>query len=387
MGIKEQLAKAIAQKRGFTDEVLKENEEIISSIEVVNDKTIAVIESFRKHAEVYPAIIYYFLEMGYDVHLFRLQEHQKDESLCRANFDKDHFKIFQFPIMPESESFFELLNSYKFIFVNTIFTHDGYNFANALDGGYLKKYNKDNVYFIDHDFVSLQKNLETIEKRMFEQNKLFVLRDGIEILGQKLPYVSPTWFGEYRTPTKKEKTHFICVGGGYQKNLRNFERLFCSLNSLIEAGNTDFDLTVIGATREMLDEYLTAENEMYINILGFATYEALYKCMEASHFIIFNIDETCNEYEKYLKTGITGSYSLSLAFSKPAIILEDLAKAYGFTEFSLMYSDDLAVVLRKAIETTQDEYQILQKRITDINNNLQKMSIKNLKTYIETKGV
>ena len=387
MLLKEHLTKAILKKRGFTDAVLKKNEDIISSIKVENNNTVLIIESFLKHGEVYPALIHYLLELGYNVHLFRLEEHQKNESLCRTDFDNKRFKTFQFPIMPESDTFFELLNSYKYIFVTTLFTHDGYNFANALEKGFLEKYNKKNTFFIDHDFLSINNGLSSIEQRLFEQGKLFTLRDGIEILGHKIPFISPTWLGEYSYPEKKGKTHFICIGGGYQKNLRNFKLLFNSIDTLIQNGESNFCITFIGNTRDMLAEYLNEENEKYIKIYGFTDFQTLYKKLEESHFLIFNIDETCKEYNKYLKNGITGQYLLSLAFAKPAIILEDLAKAYKFDNCSIMYKENLVSALKNAIQLSQKDYKILQSKLEEKNNILQIQSIENLENYIPRRRI
>ena len=380
MSLQDRLNKIMAQKRGFTDVVLEENSCILNDLrnEIINDNTIVVIESHKKHAEVYPSIIHYFLELGFNVHLYCLKEHLKENSLCRVQFDSSKFKIFAFPIMPESDEFFEHLTKYKYIFIDTIFTHDGYNFINALDKGYSQKYNKDNVYCIDHDFVSVQKGIETIEQRMIANNKTFVLRDKIEILGKKLPFVVPSWFGNYSIPQKNDKTHFISVGGGYQNNLRNFRLLFNSIDKLIDNGEVNFDVTFIGATKEMLKDLITSKNEKFLNILGFTDFFTLYNSVEQSHFLLYNIDDTCNEYEKYLNTGVSGSYALGLGFSKPAIIFEQMVDVYGLRNVSLTYGKDLYSTMQKAICMNNNDYQKICSDLAILNKNLMTQSFNNM---------
>ena len=383
--MQERLARIMAEKRKLSDtDALAVNEQLnkITSTGIA-ENTVAVIESHKKHGEVYPSAIKYFLDLGYNVHLLHLEDHKKENSLCRCNFDAARFKDFVFPRMPETEEFFKILTHYKFIFVMTMFTHDGYNFLNALEKNYMQKYNKNNVFCIDHDFVSLQKNMESIEQRFLDAGKVFVLRDGIHYKEKLLPFVSPTFFGDYKITPKNRKTNFICVGGGWQNNLRNFKLLFNNINLLIENQHTGFEVTFIGATRSMLEGFITPQNEVFLDIRGFTPFSELYDCMEQSDYILFNIDDSCNEYEKYLHLGITGSYSLALGFAKPAIIFKPLISVYNMQNAALGYTKDTFYdALLQAMQQSDKDYQTLQNNMHKLNISCIQASLQNLKNSL-----
>ncbi len=248
MDIQERLKKIIEQKRNISsviDDKINEKINVIKQ-KSVKDNSIAIIESHKKHAEVYPSVVKYFLDLGYNVDLFILDEHENMNSTLRCDFDKDKFRQFSFPIMPTNQAFYEILKQYKYIFLMTMFTHDGYYYINNLEKNLIKKYNRDNVYCIDHDFMSIQKNIETIEQRFLNNNKVFVLRNNIMYENKILPFVSPTYFGKVNITQKNTDIfNFISIGGGLQNNLRNFKLLFETVNQLINKGITNFKITFI----------------------------------------------------------------------------------------------------------------------------------------------
>lgn len=380
--MQERLARLMAEKRKPSDsntQIIMEQLKKLGSIDI-KENTVAIIESHRKHGEVYPSVIKHFLDLGYNVHLYHLDEHKKDDSLCRCHFDKDKFSDFVFPQMPETEEFFNILTKYTYVFIMTMFTHDGYNFLNALEKGYIKKFNRDNVYCVDHDFVSVQKGMEGVEQHFLDKNKVFVLRDGIEYQDKILPFVSPIYFGDFKITQKNDKTDFICVGGGWQNNLRNFKLLFESIDNLIKNAHTNFRVTFIGATKAMLNEFITPQNESFLDIRGFVPFSELYDCMEQSDFILFNIDDSCNEFEKYLTLGITGSYSLALGFSKPAVIFEQLVSVYHMKDAVIPYTKDTLVsAMKQATELSKNEYNKLQDNMNNLHISCNKSSLCNMK--------
>lgn len=391
MDMKERLAKIMAQKRGVTSEVLTKNNEIINLIKGTETKnnTIAIIESHKKHAEVYPSVIKYFLDLGYNVHLFHLEEHVELDSLKNCNFPKEKFQTFAFVKMPETQEFFDLLNNYTLIFVATMFTHDGYNFLNALEENYIKKYSKENVFCIDHDFTSIQKGIQTIEQRFLDNNKVFVLRDNIKYNNKNLPFISPIYLGDYKLEKHilNNKKEFVCVGGSLQDNLRNLDLLFKSIDKLIDEGINNFKVIFVGTTEKNLENWLTDINRPFIDIRGFLPFDEMNKTIINSDFLMYNTDSTVNEYSKYLTLGITGSYSLNIAFAKPALVYDELAKAYELADSSITYTDDLYSAMKKAIELPQIEYDTMQEKLIAKNQKLQQQSRENLKNVCSLEKV
>lgn len=391
MDMKERLAKIMAQKRGVTPEILEKNNKVINQIKEFETKnnTVAIIESHKKHAEVYPSVIKYFLDLGYNVHLFHLEEHVELDSLKNCNFDKEKFQTFAFVKMPETQEFFDLLNNYTLIFVATMFTHDGYNFLNALEENYMKKYSKENVFCIDHDFTSIQKGIQTIEQRFLDNNKVFVLRDNIKYNNKKIPFISPIYLGEYKLEKHilNNKKEFVCVGGSLQDNLRNLDLLFKSIGKLIDNGVRNFKVIFVGTTEKNLENWLTDINRPFIDIRGFLPFDEMNKTIINSDFLMYNTDNTVNEYSKYLTLGITGSYSLNIAFIKPALVYEELAKAYELDDCSILYTADLYSAMKKAIELSQSEYDAMQEKLIAKNQKLQQQSRENLKNVCSLEKV
>ena len=102
---------------------------------------------------------------------------------------------------------------------------------------------------------------------------------------------------------------------------------------------------------------------------------------------MYNTDNTVNEYSKYLKLGITGSYLLNIAFAKPALVYEELAKAYELTDCSITYTDNLYSAMKKAIEFPQSEYDAMQEKLAETNIELQQQSRENLKNVCSLEKV
>lgn len=361
------------------DETLKD----LKTISILPN-TIAIIESHKTHAEILPSAIKYFMDLGYNVHLFCIKEHEKMRPLDRCNFDKRKIKVFSFPTMPEIQDFFDMLYNYSLVFVTTIFTYNGYSFLNALEKNYMKKYAKNNVYCIDHDFTSVQNNIETIEQRFLSNNRVFVLRRGITYKDKMLPYLTASYFGEYILKNNlNQRIEFVSVGGSLQSNLRNLKLLFSTIDKLIDNNIDNFKIIFIGSTEANLKELINDKNKNYLDIKGFIPFDIMIDTINNADFILYNIDKLSSQYKKYLTWGITGSYNLTLAFSKPSLIYKDIAKAYNIDKCSITYINDLYLAMKKAIQMPEREYLIMQTQITKINKELQEKSLQNLKDIVD----
>lgn len=387
MDIKDKLLKIISNRTAVSEDQQTAVSNLIEKINhlEITDNTVAIIESFTYHAVIQPSIIKYFLELGYNVHLYNLPSHQKSNALIRCDFNKNNFNVFTFPYFPNEQNFYDLFLNYKVIFVCTLFTHNGYNFANNMNTNYQLRYNKNNVYFIDHDLISVQKNINTIEQGLLDNNKIFVLRNNILYKNRILPFVSPIDFGNIKSTQKhSDIVNFISIGGGFTKNVHNFTALFDYIDKLIANNIKNFHISFIGVTKEHLEPYLTDDNQKYISVFGYVSFEKLYTEIEQADFILFNIDRNSNVYEKYSKYGISGSYLLSLGFRKPALVYEELSYIYNIENCCLPYNEKTFYdALVHAINMDIEDYQILQENLEALKENLQRISIENLKTVIK----
>lgn len=388
MNLLQRVNKIIEKQRALSDISLHKNENVLNELDKceIKENTVLVVESFIKHGEVYPSIIKYFLDLGFDVHLYNLQDHMKVDPMVRCNFSKERVKVFTFSQMPVDQEFFNLFLNYKFIMICTILTHDGFYFINNFVEKYKNKYNKKNFLCINHDLYSLKVSNLFIEDMLIRENHIVTLRKRIKYKEIELPFISPYYLGEFTSIAANcDKIRFVSVGGGLQKNVHNFELLFLSINQLIDNGIKDFSVSFVGVTLSQLEKYITDKNKNYINVLGYTNFEVLLSEVEQAHFILYNVDDSSVQYEKYKKNGITGSYFLSLACEKPGIVYNDLAIAYDIDNFCLCYkNNDLYKILAQAININYEEYLILVQNLINFKKNNINSSALWLKKYIET---
>ena len=215
------------------------------------------------------------------------------------------------------------------------------------------------------------------------------MRDNIKYNNKNLPFISPIYLGDYKLDKHilNNKKEFVCVGGSLQDNLRNLDLLFKSINKLIGEGINNFKVIFVGTTEKNLENWLTDINRPFIDIRGFLPFDEMNKTIINSDFLMYNTDNTVNEYSKYLTLGITGSYSLNIAFAKPALVYDELAKAYELADSSITYTDDLYSAMKKAIELSQSEYDIMQEKLIAKNQKLQQQSRENLKNVCSLEKV
>ena len=233
--------------------------------------------------------------------------------------------------------------------------------------------------------ISLQKNIETIEQRFLNNDKVFVLRNNIKYKSKNLQFLSPTYFGDVKIlPKNTDIVHFVSIGGGLQNNLRNFKLLLETIDKLIDNNILNFKVIFVGISQSQLNSFINPKNSKHLSFLGYCNYEKMYQTLENGDFILYNIDKSCNEYSKYFNLGITGSYSLTLGFSKPAIVDAELAKNYNIQNGCITYEYvNLFYAMQKAIDLSVDKYEKLQTSLTKFNSMLKQNSLHNLSEKLD----
>ena len=386
MSIRERIKGLIRRK--CVDQAIKLMEsqvfEFIKNADITKP-TIALLEPYTCHGEVYPSYIKYFLDLGYDVHLLVQEQHLKFNSLENCNFPPDKFKMFSFRNFPDMQEFYEFLLNYEYLFFMTLFTSGGFCYVSQFKENFLQKYNKDNIYGISHEIISsklptgLEKD-EVMERHMLDNDKIFVLRPDIKHKSKELPFASSIYFGDIRITPKNKKIRFVSIGGIWKKGLRNFDKLFNAIRKLHENNFRDFEIVFVCIDKVLFESYLTPEIASYVTLIDRVPYKDLYNCVEDGDFILFNIDkEATVDYEKYLHYGITGNYSISIGFETPGLIYEELALAYDLDNTkAIHYTDDLYDAMKQAIEMPQIRYSEMQLNIKKFKEKLMERSAENL---------
>ncbi|MDR3289860.1 MAG: hypothetical protein LBT02_01095 [Rickettsiales bacterium] len=350
----------------------------------IQNNTVAVIEVCW-HGEVFPSIVNYYSRLGYNVHLFLSIETEKltfGNPLTRTNFSQN-VEIFYV----SRESFLETLKktsfftNYKSIFIPSIFDSffkDIYGiYANI--NTYIKNYGINNVFYVEHDFIetlNIGENLKTLRNSLVKAKHVFSIRPNVE----KLPFLTCSYFGKIKKHKKNEKIKFIASGGIWKgSKLRNFDLLFETIKKLIKNNIINFEVVFTGVNDKYNFKDLEGYLKFYNKGVGCVPF---YNAIENGDFILWNIDSTCDDYDKYLNFGTSGTYGLTLGFHKIPIIEENLAKKHNFTKNNAILYGDLYEAMKRAIEMKNNEYDKMENEVKKLKEDLEKKSLNNLANQI-----
>lgn len=388
MNIPERIAKIYLKKlHTYTQSDIEYEKAFFNKLflEGVPENTILIIEPNDCHSECLPSYVKYFTDLNFNVDLFISKKNFEENAFVNCNFNTDKFRIFWFKRPFTQPIFYEFLNNYKYILLTSLTYLDTLDcfyqyYAKYLIENYLKKYNKNNLYVLSHE-VDYNNNMAEVEE--FFLNKTFVLRPNIykDKMSKSFPFITPSYFGNFDIQHNKKNNNakFLCIGGTYKKNLRNFDILLDTVKKLSKNYANKFEIIYIGNPDNEFRKRTEKEN-INIKFTGRISFDEMYKYILTSDFILFNIDKNSVEYERYLTKKISGSYSLTLGFLCPGIVDEKLACAYNLKGGSITYSDEnLYDAMEKAIKMNNTEYQKLVDYLKQLNKSLQELSIKNIK--------
>ena len=391
MKVPERIAKIYLKNlfANSTNEIENENKFFQNLLSMgVRKNSILIIEPNNCHCECLPSYVRYFLQAGFNVDVFISEKNMKENSFINTHFPNDRFRIFYFQKLYSLPSFFEFLNNYKYILIASltyfgVINQDYGYYVRLLKENYLEKYNKNNLYLISHEVDYTE---QTAEMEEYYKDKTFVLRPNIRksSMTKDFPFIVPTYFGEFGDVRKNKKENyarFLCIGGAYKKNLRNYDTLLSTIKSLSINYANQFELIYVGNPDKDFEEKVKLNN-VNIRFTGRVNFADLYKYVIETDFILFNIDKNSVEYERYLNKKISGSYSLSLGFLRPGIIDSKLSKAYDLDNCAITYSDEkLYEAMEKAIKLKNNEYAEMEKHLNELNNTLRNDSLMNIKEH------
>ena len=194
--------------------------------------------------------------------------------------------------------------------------------------------------------------------------------------------VNPHYFGNIQITPKSELTTFISIGE-INPVRRNSSLLIESIKALINKNITNFKVVIIGSGK--LDS-LPEEIRSHIEIKGRLPFDDMYKELENSDFILPLLDPEIEAQKRYMKDGTSGTFQLVYGFLKPCIIHSVFADIYGFDKTnSLIYEENSNLVntMQKAINMTNQQYNIIQNNLKNKVENIEKESLENLRGMLE----
>ncbi|MDO4503583.1 MAG: RICIN domain-containing protein [Clostridia bacterium] len=335
-------------------------------------KNVLLVEFNPYHHECVPGYVKYFLNLGYEVDIFILSGYED----CFSRFDKNEkLKIYTFKnydeIYENSMILSTLIEKYKFIFLNSIETqHRPLN--------EMEIFQKPNTIAVAHSTNSLKKG-DWYFRNIFNN---FINEKRIVTLGKFNvgTFVNPHYFGKIDNHIKNKKTNFIVVGNIYSSN-RNYNMLIDAVKKL-KSKNLDFKITIVGRSGSL---NVPQEIKEYFNPKGSVNYRNLYKEVDNSDYMLMLLDPKNKEHLRYKTSNVTGNAQLCYGFSKPPIISDGFSDFYKLNNGnSIIYSDNLAVAMEKAITMDENSYFNLQKNLKETAKDIFNISLDNLKNILHS---
>ena len=192
--------------------------------------------------------------------------------------------------------------------------------------------------------------------------------------------ISPHYFGKIQIKDKNKITKFFITS----TINRNYKFLI-SASEELKKQNMNFEVVVVGKFYDFTIKDLPEHLKSNYKFRYFVTYFELYKEVFSSDFIIINLDPNNKADINFSKIRVSGSFSLSLGFFKPALINVEFAKIYNLTSNnSLIYNNNnFYHIMKKAIMLDNKQYKILQKNLILFSDYIYQTSLNNVRISID----
>lgn len=355
----------------------------------MREKSVLIVEPNSDHGEVLPSLVYYFSQLGYAIDLIITPKQKEMDALVRTS-DTLHAPSISIMALPFRGLAFILrlrskLRRYRHIVLSTEYVF------RPLGG------DEDTLYSIfDHLPVLLRyrEQLLVVVHRSELMLSSIMGRAKIITLAELCPpadttILSPYVFGTVDVTPKSERcTNFIVVGSisAKRKNIQILVSAIQTLRMRRSGGDTsvcNFHITIVGVFDGF--DNLPAEVREYVTAVGRVDYPTMYRQMEEADFFLPLLDPDTPEHDRYITSGISGSFGLIYGFHKPCIIHKKFATKYRLTNNnSLIYdkNEDLAETMQGAINMSAKEYSDMQYNLGKLSDELKETSLSNLKKIV-----
>lgn len=332
----------------------------------------------ESHGEIIPGFAKYFIDLGYEVSI--LMNPKRNKEGLFHNFPKSKKKKLFFNNLELDEIIYCLsknaLQSSNNKRAKGIIITTARN-VSLPDSKYKDKTSffkpEDKVLLVEHD----------VKKPIDEgawNNDIITLAP-INYKGQNSIVINPHYFGNFDLKnTKNTIKNFIIIGALDYKR-RNFNQLFDALDNLAQYQN-DFKITVIGnGDYNIIPKHL----RKFFDIKGRLDFKKMYKEIKNAHFILPLLDETQESHKRYITTGTSGTFQLSLGFNKPCIIAEKFALPRLLNaDNAIIYTENnLQNGIKEALCMDEENYLKLCANLQTTADNIYEESLRNLKFLIE----
>ena len=340
--------------------------------EVVEDKTVLIVEANNCHGETIPGFVKYFYDLGYKVNILCLPKIASENPFCLML--REYYKNI-YPVLLDTMAKMlasEKLKQYDYVFFNSfnLYYNQISRFKPTAIPEFFEKITKPK-----YSLLALEHHLDMLNDKWCKQKKMLKLAN----IKSDALFCNSHYFGEINPTVKNKKTNFIVIGKA-DSFRRNCNMLFDAVNELISKNITNFKVTFIGARNIFIPDNL----KEYMFSLGRLPFDEMYQNIQKSDFIMALLDPDNPEHERYLTCGATGTTQLSYGFLKPVVVHEKFAGTYDFSkDNSIVYTVSLSDAMAKCIDISEDEYEKICKSLNKTRIKIEEESFKNLKEVLD----
>ena len=345
----------------------------------IKPKTVLFVELNKEcHCEVLPGYIKYLNDLGYvaDVLISNTQEYEKPLYFAEKTLQIEN--IFN----TTSDTMVHILknrfiNKYDYVFFTSTIVYYA-DWSNALDLVKPHHIKNSKIILTEHHIDVMRKTPE-----LFRDKKYVILPDyKLDVEDVDYVFANPHYFGDFKITPKNDIPVFI-LAGALEPERRNVKILFDALTSLVDNGNANFRIVVIG--RGEMDDIPEKIRPLF-EIKGRVDYPTLYSEVNNADFFLPLLDPENPDHDRYIKDGTSGSFQLIYGFAKPCLINKKFAGVHGFdSENSIVYeqNSDLPQAMADAINMSKEEYEKKQTKLKDLASDIYKKSLENLRGLLK----
>ncbi|WP_227269964.1 hypothetical protein [Roseobacter weihaiensis] len=231
-----------------------------------------------------------------------------------------------------------------------------------------------NLHMVEHDAKA------QIDAEVWSDQSI-TLRT-LDYKGNASVVVNPHKFGEVEvTPKSSGQTIFLLVGAARPKR-RNQNLVYDAAERLIDAGETDFEIRMIGKRG---GNEIPPRLVPHVVELGRLDFREMYREVENCDFIVTAFQADNPDHVPYKTVKTTGSFQLCYGFHKPCILQCDFATGTALTpQNSLFYGTDAEMydALHQAINMSADAYETMQTAMASSASALYAQSVRNMEMLL-----
>lgn len=341
----------------------------------VRKNTVLIFEPNWSHGECIPGYAKYFLDLGFNVDVLMHRSSEVKYPCCRISSEKLSIIGHSIPIMRRWLTK-ERLCHYKAVFINSSVCrwgggrgNNGKPVPSTVD--YFQLQDVKNLLVVEHNLRDVER---FHEEAYIKAGQLLTL--GKFSVGKM---VNPHYFGEVHQLAKNtDKTRFIVVGN-IMPNSRNLSLIFSAIERLMARGIENFEVVMIGGGRS---KNIPEAVRPFVTCKGRLDFPEMYNEMEKCDFYLPAFDPDNKSHLRYINTSVSGSIQLIYGFLKPCLVHEKFATFNGFNQDnSIIYNrnEDLAEAMKRAIETTPQQYDELRMKLKPVVESVYGESMKNIR--------